>query len=97
MGSAAGAREESEGGLGKRFAPVFSKSFACVKRSSSGKSFRETSLALASAAGSVRQCACKAGGEGALAVEEASGESGKSAKDGARDSGEVRLRSRIWP
>ncbi|MDE8685483.1 hypothetical protein P0G11_13200, partial [Adlercreutzia rubneri] len=50
----------------------FSKSFACVKRLFSGKSFRETSLALATAAGSVRQCACKAGGEGALAVEEAS-------------------------
>ena len=72
MGSAAGAREESEGGRGKRFAPVFFEKFCLRQTVFSGKSFRETSLALASAAGSVRQCACKAGGEGALAVEEAS-------------------------
>ena len=31
MGSAAGAREESEGGLGKRFAPVFFEKF-CLRQ-----------------------------------------------------------------
>ena len=75
MGSAAGAREESEGGLGKRFAPVFFEKFCLRQTVFSGKSFRETSLALAPAAGSVRQCAFKAGGEGASTGKEASGES----------------------
>lgn len=55
---------------------VFRKVLPVMAFPSPGKSFRETSPALALRAGSVRQCAFKAGGEGASTGKEASIELG---------------------